>query len=90
MQTGDYVKYKNTGTVGKVVEVRTEEGVEWITLDNKLVYHSAYLEPASVEEYRTTSVKERTQGLSIEEIEKLKDDLMKAERHAYVTGGGGG
>lgn len=90
MKTGDYVRYKNTGTVGRVVEMYTESGVEWIELDNKLVYNAAYLESASENDYKASSVKDRAGGLDLEEIEKIKEELMKAERHAFASGGGGG
>jgi hypothetical protein len=90
MEIGDFARYKNTGTVGKVVGKYAERGVEWIELDNKLVYNADHLEPASESDYRVSSVKDRAVGLSYEDIEKMKDELMKAERHAFVTGGGGG
>jgi len=90
MEIGEFAKYKNTGTVGKVVDKYVESGVEWIELDNKLAYRIDYLEPASEKEYKVSSVKDRSQGLSLEQIEQMKEELMKAERHSYVTGGGGG
>jgi hypothetical protein len=90
MQAGEYARYKNTGTVGKVVSSHIEGGVEWVELDNKLVYDASYLEPASADDYRVSSVKDRVEGLDLEQIEKLKEELFKAERHQYVTGGGGG
>ncbi|MFA5312466.1 MAG: hypothetical protein WC375_03985, partial [Methanomassiliicoccales archaeon] len=62
----------------------------WIELDNQLVYRSDFLEKASENEYKATSVKDRATGLSLEQIEQMKDELMKAERHAFATGGGGG
>jgi hypothetical protein len=90
MEIGDIARYKNTGTVGKVVDKYAESGVEWIELDNRLVYRADYLESASESEYKASSVKDRAQGLSLEQIEQMKEELMKAERHSYVTGGGGG
>ena len=44
MQNGEFARYKNTGTVGKVVSSHVEGGVEWVELDNKLVYDASYLE----------------------------------------------
>ncbi|MCE5296306.1 MAG: DUF2098 domain-containing protein [Euryarchaeota archaeon] len=90
MEIGDFARYKNTGTIGKVVDKYVESGVEWIELDNQLVYRSDFLENSSENEYKATSVKDRATGLSLEQIEQMKDELMKAERHAFATGGGGG
>ena len=48
MNIGDYARYKNTGTVGKVLEVKQEAGVEWILLDTfNLYYDATTLEPGS-------------------------------------------
>jgi hypothetical protein len=59
MNIGDYARYKNTGTVGKVLEVKQEAGVEWILLDTfNLYYDSTTLEPGLEVEYKTSSVKE--------------------------------
>lgn len=90
MEIGEYARYKNTGTVGKVMSKSSEAGVEWIELDNALVYQSTYLEAASESEYKASSVKDRASGLSLEEVEAMKEELMKAERHGFLSGGGGG
>ena len=90
MEIGDYARYKNTGTIGRVVSKHSEAGVEWIELDNAMLYNSAYLEMASESDYKVSSVKDRAGGLSLEEVEKIKEELMRAERHAYASGGGGG
>jgi hypothetical protein len=90
MEIGDYARYKNTGTVGRVVAKSQEAGVEWIELDNSLLYQATYLEAASESDYKASSVKDRVVGLSLEEVEEMKKELMRADRHAYATGGGGG
>ncbi|HIH75982.1 MAG TPA: DUF2098 family protein, partial [Methanomassiliicoccales archaeon] len=61
MQVGDIAKYRVTGTVGKVLEVRERDGVEWALLDTySLWYVTSFLDPASADEYKRTSYKERT------------------------------
>ncbi len=91
MNIGDYARYKNTGTVGKVLEVKQEAGVEWILLDTfNLYYDSTTLEPGSEVEYKTSSVKERTTGLTVEDIEAMKEEISKVERYGSITASGGG
>ena len=91
MNVGDYARYKNTGTVGKVLEVKQEAGVEWILLDTfNLYYDATTLEPGSVQEYKTFSVKERTSGLTVEDIEAMKEEISKVERYGSITASGGG
>jgi len=91
MNIGDYARYKNTGTVGKVLEVKQEAGVEWILLDTfNLYYDSTTLEPGLEVEYKTSSVKERTTGLTVEDIEAMKEEIAKVERYGSITASGGG
>jgi hypothetical protein len=91
MNVGDYARYKNTGTVGKVLEVKQEAGVEWILLDTyNLYYDSTTIEPGSALEYKTFSVKERTTGLTVEDIEAMKEEIAKVERYGSITASGGG
>ena len=91
MNVGDYARYKNTGTVGKVLEVKQEAGVEWILLDTfNLYYDATTLEPGSAVEYKTFSVKERTTGLTVEDIEAMKEEISKVERYGSITASGGG
>jgi hypothetical protein len=91
MNIGDYARYKNTGTVGKVLEVKQEAGVEWILLDTfNLYYDSTTLEPGLEVEYKTSSVKERTTGLTVEDIEAMKEEISKVERYGSITASGGG
>jgi hypothetical protein len=91
MNVGDYAKYRNTGTVGKVLEVKQEAGVEWILLDTfNLFYDSSLLEAAQAVEYKSYSVKERTVGMSVEDIEAMKEEIAKVERYGSITASGGG
>lgn len=91
MNVGDYARYKNTGTVGKVLEVKQEAGAEWILLDTfSLYYDSTTLEPATAQECKTFSVKERTTGLTVEDIEAMKEEIAKVERYGSITASGGG
>jgi len=91
LNVGDYARYKNTGTVGKVLEVKQEAGVEWILLDTyNLYYDATTLEPGSVLEYKTFSVKERIGGLTVEDIEAMKEEIAKVERYGSITASGGG
>lgn len=90
MNPGDYVKYRSTGTVGKVVETRNEGNEEWTLLDNDLRYLTSTLEPATESQYKASYVKDRVKGLSYEDVERLKEELSKVERYSAITASGGG
>lgn len=70
MQVGEFAKYRVTGTVGKVLEVRERDGVEWALLDTyDLWYVTSLLDPASEDEYKRTSYKERTRKVVLGEMQ---------------------
>lgn len=71
------MKYRVTGTVGKVLEVHQRDGVDWALLDTyELWYVSSLLDPASADEYKRTSFKDRTHAQSLEEMQALTDEIM--------------
>jgi len=90
MQVGDFAKYRVTGTVGKVVETRQSDGVEWAMLDTfELWYVSSLLDPTSAEEYkRKTSYKDRTQTMSLDDMQEMTKEVM-ADISVLTPSGGG-
>lgn len=81
MNKGDFARYRNTGTVGKVVDVTVEGGATWVLLDTyDLYYDASALEPASPEQYRQVAQKEKTLEESLEEVERMKQSLEEAEK----------
>ena len=73
VKIGDVVKYKGTGTVGRVISVvRDEMGGLWAELDTTgLLYSAEYLEPSSEEELKRV--------LELKERRKRKEEKVKAE-----------
>ncbi len=89
MQVGDFAKYRVTGTVGKVLEVRERDGVEWALLDTySLWYVSSLLDPASADEYKRTSYKERTRTVVLGEMQGLGQEI-EADISTLTPSGGG-
>ena len=42
---GDYVRYVDTGTIGKIIDVKTEDDIEWVKIDKtNLLYRSKLVE----------------------------------------------
>jgi hypothetical protein len=41
MQIGDFAKYRNTGTVGKVMEIMDRPEGQWVLLDTYDLYYDA-------------------------------------------------
>ena len=38
-----YVRYVDTGTIGKVVDVKTQDGMEWVKLDKTELWYRSNL-----------------------------------------------
>ncbi len=80
MQVGDFARYQNTGTVGKVLDVKEEEGVTWVHLDTyDLYYDELTLEPASEDEYRDVSKRDKDIQSKLEDLEGLTESLSKVD-----------
>ncbi len=91
LKNGDILKYLPTSTVGKVQDIREENGVVWVKLDfTGLYYDSTYLVPADASEYIEVSFKERSAyegGMrSIEDIRKESEEVDISE---FMPSGGG-
>jgi len=81
LKVGDYARYRNTGTVGKVMDVTVEGGVTWVLLDTyDLYYDASTLEAARPEQYHEVAFKEKTLEESLEEVERMKESLEEAEK----------
>ena len=84
MDTGDIVKYTPTSTVGKILDIKEEDGTVWVKLDKtNLYYRESLLVPADKSEYKTTSFKER--GPKEFKGTSTVDDLTKMEQEVDIT-----
>ncbi len=80
MNVGDFARYQNTGTVGKVLDVKEEEGVKWVHLDTyDLYYEASTLEPASEDEYRDVAKRDKDLKSKLEDLEGLTESLSKVD-----------
>jgi hypothetical protein len=81
MQAGDFAKYRNTGTVGKVLEVAERGGRRWALLDTyDLYYDCTALEPATESEYKVKVQQAKSLEEQVEEVERLREQIMEAEK----------
>jgi len=92
VKVGEIYRYRPTGTVGKVEDVREEQGKVWALLDyTKLFYDVSYLEPAEEGEYRKSSYKDRRsdEQSNLRSIEELQKALRDVDVSDYTPSGGG-
>ncbi len=80
MEVGDYARYVNTGTVGKVEDVTVDEGVSWVLLDvTQLYYDETRLEKASEEEYKPVTIKEKSLEERLQDLEDMRQSMRELE-----------
>jgi hypothetical protein len=92
MQVGDIAKYRNTGTVGKIVDIMEEGKATWALLDTSdLYYDTTTLDPASADEYRGAAERERGLRDQLEDVEKLREQMAEiSEKTSRITPSGAG
>ena len=92
LQSGDLLKYVPTATVGKVQDVKEENGKTWVKLDfTGLYYDASYLIPAAPAEYIEVSYKERKtvyEG-SMKSIDDVKKESGEVDISEIMPSGGG-
>ncbi len=92
LQAGDLLKYVPTATVGKVQDVKEENGKTWVKLDfTGLYYDASYLIPADQSEYIEVSYKERKtvyEG-SMKSIDDVKKESEEVDISEFMPSGGG-
>ncbi len=92
MIVGDIVKYRNTGTVGKIVEIMEEGKVVWALLDtSNLFYDSTALDLANPDEYHGAAEREKGLRDQLEDINRLREEMAEmAEKASKITPSGAG
>lgn len=91
MDKGDVVKYPPTSTVGKVLDIKEQDGKVWVKLDKtNLYYLSETLVPADASEYKTVSFKEKESTFkgtnSVKDLNKMEEEVDVGD--ITPTGGG--
>lgn len=67
IEKGSYVVYNRTGTIGKVIDVRSEDNGSWVKVDStELWYNSKYIEAI-----------DKIEEKSLEEQKRLKEDIKE-------------
>ena len=84
-----YVRYVDTGTIGKVLDIKTTDGVDWVKLDKTNLWYRAklveLLEDKDLKEKSDKSGKE----LDIEELKEKASRFEDMQMDSNVAEGGG-
>lgn len=87
-----YVRYVDTGTVGKVVDVKTQDGADWVKIDKTNMWYRAklveLLDDKDVKKSRYYD-KEGDDDIDIETMKEKAMALEDIELDSNVAEGGG-
>jgi hypothetical protein len=90
MQIGDFAKYRNTGTVGKVMDIMDKPEGQWVLLDTyDLYYDSGTLESASGTDYKVKHFEEQSMDRQMEQVDRLKEQIEESISNiSHITASG--
>lgn len=84
-----HVRYVDTGTIGKVVDVKTEDGIDWVKIGKTdLWYRSSLLELLDEKDLKTKH-DSNDDEMDIEALKEKTLDLENVELDSNVAEGGG-
>mgnify|MGYP000473862983 FL=1 len=84
-----HVRYVDTGTIGKVVDVKTEDGIDWVKIGKTdLWYRSSLLELLDEKDLKT-KYDSNDDEMDIEALKEKALDLENVELDSNVAEGGG-
>ena len=86
-----HVRYVDTGTMGKVIDVRTHDGVEWVKLDKtELWYRSNLVELLDEKDIKKSSFyDDRDKEVDVEAMKEKAESLENMQMDSSVAEGGG-
>ena len=87
-----YVRYVDTGTIGKVLDVKTQGGIGWVKLDKtELWYRSNLVELLDDKDIKKSTLYDDrdNQDLDIEAMKEKANALEDMQMDSSVAEGGG-
>lgn len=89
---GSHVRYGDTGTMGKVLDVKVQDGVGWVLIDKtELWYRSRLVELLDDKDIKKSAYYDREDDNEVD-VDELKEKAMKfedMELSSHVAEGGG-
>ncbi len=85
----DYVRYVDTGTVGKVLDIKMEDEIGWVLIDKTDLWYKSKL--VEILEEKDINIKETPTGreVDVEELKEKAEKLENMQMDSSVAEGGG-
>lgn len=85
-----HVRYVDTGTVGKVLDIKTTDGVDWVKIDKtNLWYRAKLVELLDDKDLKDKSNDDGDNELDVEALKEKASKLENMQMDSSVAEGGG-
>ena len=92
IEIGSYIIYSSVGTIGEVLDIKTDEKGSWVLIAvdelTKLWYNTQYIELTDKKYVKTSSDDRDDKELSVEEIKEHLKHTVSSEMSSDAVGGG--
>lgn len=85
-----HVRYVDTGTVGKVLDIKTTDGVDWVKIDKtNLWYRAKLVELLDDKDLKDNSNDRGNDEIDVEALKEKASKLENMQMDSSVAEGGG-
>ena len=85
-----HVRYVDTGTVGKVLDIKTTDGVDWVKIDKtNLWYRAKLVELLDNKDLKDKSDDDKDNEIDVEALKEKASKLENMQMDSSVAEGGG-
>lgn len=92
IQVGSYIIYSNVGTIGEVLDIKTDDKGSWVLIAvdelNKLWYNTKYVEITDEKYAKTSNNDDNQEELSVEDIKETIKQSVSSDMSGDAVGGG--
>ena len=89
IDVGNHVRYVDTGTIGQIVEIKTENDIDWVRIDKTDLFYRANLVELLDEKDLNKKSDFDDDDVDIEALKEKALDLENIELDSNVAEGGG-
>ncbi|MBQ2654573.1 MAG: DUF2098 domain-containing protein [Methanobrevibacter sp.] len=85
-----HVRYVGTGTIGKVLDIKTTDGVDWVKIDKTdLWYRAKLVELLDDKDLKDKSSNDGDDEIDVEALKEKASNLENMQMDSSVAEGGG-
>lgn len=92
IEVGSYIIYTSVGTIGEVLDIKTDEKGDWVLIAvdelTRLWYNTKYVELTDKKYVKTRTNDDDKEDLSVDDIKEQLKHSISSEMSSDAVGGG--